>query len=204
MDLETLQRLERAFKPRIFVGLGNGPLLTKAGLSSVQEVDWWQSFELARDVTLHSVPTQHFANRGLTDMDATLWTGYLVQGPSGSSYFAGDTGFGDHFEQVRKRFGSPRLAVLPIGAFRPEWFMGPIHMSPAQALDAHRILGAEMSVAIHFGTFPLADDGETEAPDLLRTEISKVTTPMTPFIVPEFGAGYDVPAAAPSVRAVGQ
>jgi L-ascorbate metabolism protein UlaG (beta-lactamase superfamily) len=204
LDIATLQRLQRERGPRFFVGLGNGALLRDHGIGPVQEVDWWQGFDVGHGVTVYSVPTQHFANRGLGDFDATLWTGYLVKGPSGSAYFAGDTGFGDHFAHVRARFGAPRVALLPIGAFRPEWFMGPIHMSPHQAFQAHQILGAETSVAIHFGTFPLADDGETEAPDLLRAEVAKNEGANT-FIVPEFGRGYDVPAQserrAPTERA---
>jgi Predicted Zn-dependent hydrolases of the beta-lactamase fold len=74
-------------------------------------------------------------------------------------YFAGDTSFGDHFAAIRERFGPPRLALLPIGAYEPRWFMSPVHMSPEDAVRAHRILGAGTSIAIHHGTFQLADDG---------------------------------------------
>jgi L-ascorbate metabolism protein UlaG (beta-lactamase superfamily) len=192
LDLETLKRLERKHRPRFIVGLGNGRLLRDAGIGSVEEVDWWQGLPVGQGVTVYSVPVQHFSNRGLADMDATLWTGFLLKGPSGAAYFSGDTGYGGHFAEVRRRFGPPRVALLPIGAFRPEWFMGPIHMSPQQAIEAHRALGAGLSLAIHFGTFPLADDGETEAPDLLRSELSHIAGGH-PFLVPEFGQGYDVP-----------
>jgi L-ascorbate metabolism protein UlaG (beta-lactamase superfamily) len=74
-------------------------------------------------------------------------------------YFAGDTAFGSHFAQIRERFGSPRLALLPIGAYAPRWFMSPVHMTPDEALRAHKILGARTSIAIHHGTFQLADEG---------------------------------------------
>ncbi len=74
-------------------------------------------------------------------------------------YFAGDTGFGRNFAQIRERFGSPHLALLPIGAYEPRWFMSPIHMAPDDAVKAHRILGAKTSIAIHHGTFQLADEG---------------------------------------------
>ncbi len=73
-------------------------------------------------------------------------------------YFAGDTGFGQHFAGIRERFGPPRLALLPIGAYQPRWFMSPIHMGPEQAVQAHEILGAETSIAIHHGTFQLGDE----------------------------------------------
>jgi len=74
-------------------------------------------------------------------------------------YFAGDTGFGSHFLQIRKKFGSPNLALLPIGAYEPRWFMSAVHMNPEEAVKAHEILGAKTSIAIHHGTFQLGDDG---------------------------------------------
>jgi L-ascorbate metabolism protein UlaG (beta-lactamase superfamily) len=73
-------------------------------------------------------------------------------------YFAGDTGFGSHFVRIRELFGSPRLALLPIGAYEPRWFMSAVHMAPEQALRAHEILGARTSIAIHHGTFQLTDE----------------------------------------------
>ena len=74
-------------------------------------------------------------------------------------YFASDTGFGGHFAQIRKRFGAPRLALLPIGAYEPRWFMSSVHMGPDEAVRAHQILGAQTSIAIHHGTFQLGDEG---------------------------------------------
>jgi L-ascorbate metabolism protein UlaG (beta-lactamase superfamily) len=74
-------------------------------------------------------------------------------------YFSGDTGFGDHFPRIREKFGAPQLALLPFGAYEPRWFMSPVHMAPEEAVRAHQILGAKTSIAIHHGTFQLADDG---------------------------------------------
>src|SRR5687767_1617441 len=94
--------------------------------------------------------------------------GICVQTPSGSICLAGDNGFGDQFPEIRARMGEPRLALIPIGAFRPEWFMSRVHMSPEQAIEAHKQLGARTTVATHYGTFQLADDAETEAPEHIR------------------------------------
>ena len=86
-------------------------------------------------------------------------------------YFAGDTAFGPHFEQIRARFGVPLLSLLPIGAFEPRWFMGPIHMAPEEAIRAHQVLGSRTSIAIHHGTFQLADDGiETAKEQFLQSK----------------------------------
>lgn len=193
LDLPTLVRLRDAFHPRVVTGLGNAKLLTRAGLPLADELDWWQHVPLASDVLLTAVPAQHFSNRSLTDRNVTLWTGFVVQGPSGAAYFAGDTGFGPHYEKIFEKFGRVRVALLPIGAFKPEWFMGPIHMSPSEAVRAHQALHASTSVAIHFGTFPLADDGEREAPDKLRDAMASSGVSPDAFWILGFGEGRDVP-----------
>jgi len=192
LDLPTLQRLRRERgAPRILTGLGNGELLKNAGIAPIDELDWWESREIAPGVKITAVPVQHFSNRGLTDRNRTLWTGFVVSGPAGNVFFAGDTGFGPHFEAIAKRFGPIRLAVLPIGAYRPEWFMGPVHETPAQAAEAQRQLGAATALAIHFGTFPLADDGQDEPIEDLHKALA--AHPDQRFWVLGFGEGRDVP-----------
>jgi L-ascorbate metabolism protein UlaG (beta-lactamase superfamily) len=193
LDLPTLKRLAEAHRPRFFVGLGNRGLLERAGIAAVTEIDWWQAVRLKDDLELVGVPAQHFSNRGLFDRDGTLWLGYLLRGPAGTTYFAGDTGAGPHFAEIRRRFGAPRLALLPIGAFRPEWFMSGVHVSPEEAVAAHETLGAATSVGIHFGTFPLADDGESEAPTALQAALSRRPSATRPrFLVLTHGEGRAV------------
>lgn len=147
---------------------------------------------LTATVDLIAVPNQHFSNRGLFDRDRTLWLGYVLRGPAGLAYFAGDTALGPHYAAIRTRLGPPRLAVLPIGAYRPSWFMSAVHQSPAQALEAHRILGAGTSVAMHFGTFALGDDGEDEPTAALEAELL-TSSPRPRFWVLGFGEGREVP-----------
>ena len=190
LDVPTLRRLRRAFpRVRIFVGLGNGAVEPEL---RAEELDWWQGAPLGRGVTVTAVPSQHFSNRGLCDRDGTLFASYVISGSSGAAYFAGDTGYGPHFAEIRRRMGAPRLAVLPIGAYKPVWFMSAVHMSPADALKAHDDLGAATSVAMHFGTFHLGDDGQDEAPrELLRALEARKPSPR--FWVLGFGEGRDVP-----------
>jgi len=192
MDLSTLRRLARDHHPRFIVGLGNRALLTAAGIERVRELDWWQSSG-AGPLTITSVPAQHFSARGLCDRDAALWTGFVLSGPSGKAYFAGDTGFGPHFRQIRERFGPVRLAMLPIGAYRPEWFMSRIHLSPRDAVRAHDTLGARTSLAIHYGTFRLADDGQQEPLQALQQALSNHNSPSLRFWSLGFGEGRYVP-----------
>jgi L-ascorbate metabolism protein UlaG (beta-lactamase superfamily) len=157
LDLATLHWLAARGESRFVVPVGVGRLLRSRNIGPVHELDWGESLSLA-PVTIHSVPALHFSARGIFDRNRTLWCGYVIGAADRTVYFAGDTAFGDHFAQIRKRFGASRLALLPIGAYEPRWFMSPSHMAPDDAVRAHQILGAQTSIAIHHGTFQLGDD----------------------------------------------
>jgi L-ascorbate metabolism protein UlaG (beta-lactamase superfamily) len=191
LDLPTLKRLAAVHKTRFLTGLGNGRLLAGAGIAQVTELDWWQSAEASGGRRIISVPAQHFSGRGFRDRNRTLWCGFLIETPVGSVYFAGDTALGPHFEEIRRRFGPPRVALLPIGAYRPSWFMAPAHISPEEAVRAHRMLGASTSIAIHYGTFALGDDGAEEPIDALRRALGESGGLATTFVVIRFGEGRD-------------
>lgn len=167
LDLPTLRRLAAAHDPEIFCPLGVGSKVRRAGLERVREMDWWQH-QSWQGIGVHCVPAQHFSARTPFDRNRTLWCGWMLETSCGRVYFAGDTGFGPLFQAIAERFAPIRLALLPIGAYEPEWFMGPVHMTPEQAIEAKSILRASLAAAIHFGTFALADDGETEPVDRLR------------------------------------
>ncbi len=190
LDLPTLQRLANRWpNAQFFAGLGNAALLRANGLTTVTELDWWQSRDL-RGIQIHSVPNQHYSNRGSSDSNGSLWSAWVIKSAAGYAYFGGDTGYGPHFTHVYERFGAPRVAVLPIGAYLPEALMRPIHMSPRDAVQAATDLHAPLSVPMHFGTFALADDGEFEAP----TEVQRVSKETgVPFKVLGFGESVDVP-----------
>jgi L-ascorbate metabolism protein UlaG (beta-lactamase superfamily) len=158
LDLPTLRRLAACGDPTFIVPAGVARLLRSQNVGPVRELDWGESFSLP-GFTIHCVPAMHFSSRGIYDRNRTLWCGYVIQSQERLVYFAGDTGFGRHFAQIRERFGSPHLALLPIGAYEPRWFMSPVHMGPDEAVRAHQILGAKTSIAIHHGTFQLADEG---------------------------------------------
>ena len=187
MDLPTLRRLATRGNSKFIVPAGAGRLLRSAKLESVHELDWGQSLSL-QNFTVHCVPALHFSARGLFDRNKSLWCGYVIEFRERLAYFAGDTAFGPHFAQIRELFRSPRLALLPIGAYQPRWFMSPVHMGPDEAVRAHEILGAETSVAIHHGTFQLADDGlDTAKRELLAR------APQDSFLVLNNGQFAEIP-----------
>ncbi len=174
LDLPTLRRLAAGGGPTFIVPAGVSRLLRSENIGPAHELDWGESFLLRgpslQGSTIHCVPAMHFSGRGIFDRNRTLWCGYAIECGGRLVYFAGDTGFGSHFAQIRERFGPPDLALLPIGAYEPRWFMAPIHMSPEEAIRAHEILGARRSIAIHHGTFRLADEGIDTPREQLETQ----------------------------------
>ncbi|HXN46606.1 MAG TPA: MBL fold metallo-hydrolase [Bryobacteraceae bacterium] len=157
LDLPTLRRLAALGNSTFIVPSGVGRLLRSEKIGPTHELDWGESVSLA-GFDIHSVPAMHFSSRTMLDLNTTAWCGYVIERQNQCVYFAGDTAFGSHFAQIREKFGPPRLALLPIGAYEPRWFMSRVHMGPDEALRAHEILGAQTSVAIHHGTFQLTDE----------------------------------------------
>lgn len=193
LDLPTLRRIAQHQAPQVITTLGNGPLVRKTGLRAVAELDWWESFALPGGMRITCVPAQHFSGRGMRDTYKTLWGGFVLESPGGCVYFAGDTGYAGHFKDIHERFGPVRLALLPIGAYKPEWFMWPGHMGPQGALKAHAELQARTSLAMHFGVFPLGDDGQHEAADELQAALATADLHGTRFLLPQWGRRIDIP-----------
>ncbi len=193
LDLPTLRAIAARQRPAVITTLGNGPLIRQAGFENVTELDWWGETGLPGGMRVSCVPAQHFSGRGMRDTYKTLWGGFVLEGSGGPVYFAGDTGYAGHFAEIGRRFGPVRLALLPIGAYKPEWFMWPGHMGPEGALKAHAELGARASMAMHFGVFPLGDDGRYEAAEALKAGIEKAPLNDSRFILPTWGQGIELP-----------
>jgi L-ascorbate metabolism protein UlaG (beta-lactamase superfamily) len=165
LDEPTLRRLGQA--PTYVVPLGNGPRVGRRSGGKVVELDWWGTTEVAGlEVTL--VPAQHWSQRGLLDRNRTLWGGFVVRGGGKSVYFAGDSAYFSGFAEIGRRFPQLDVALLPVGAYDPEWFMRRQHLSPADAMQAFVDLGARRLVAMHWGTFKLSDEPLDEPPVLLE------------------------------------
>lgn len=170
MDVATLARLWTAHRPRIITPLGNDPIVRRAvpGIE-IAVGDWGDAFRLSGDVEVVLHPANHWSARGMRDRRMALWCGFVLRTSQGVVYCSGDTGYGDGaiFRDVPKRFGAPRLAILPIGAYEPKWFMHPQHVSPAEAVQIAADTSAEWAVGCHWGTFRLSNEGpEQPAIDL--------------------------------------
>ncbi len=163
MDFPTLRRLSGALA---VTALGNGPRLQKVGFQRVVELDWWQSHREG-SLTFTLVPSRHWCMRAPGTRNEALWGGFVVEGPEGTVYHAGDTAWFEGFGEIGKRFRID-WALLPIGAYHPGWFFGPQHMNPEEALRAFEDLNAHNFVAMHWGTFRLTDEPLGEPPERLR------------------------------------
>jgi L-ascorbate metabolism protein UlaG (beta-lactamase superfamily) len=190
-DAPTLRALEARWRPLVVTPLGNGRLLRSLGIRRIEELDWWQDATTS-PVHITLTPAQHFSARTPFDRNRALWGGFVVKSNDRRIFFAGDTGYAPHFRDVNARCGRIDLALLPIGAYEPRWFMRDIHMNPAEAVEAHRDLGAARSIGMHFGTFQLTLEGIDDP--IRALDEARRASGLAPeaFRAPDFGESFVV------------
>jgi len=185
LDLASLKQLDEKFHPLFLVPLGDKKLLASEGIANVKEMDWYQT-EMVNGQPITFLPAQHWSARWINDKNESLWGSYMM-GKEFKVYFAGDTGYGAHFQKVREKAGAPDVALLPIGAYEPRWFMKEHHMNPEDAVMAHKDLGAKKSIGMHFGTFQLTDEGIDAPIDALKEARQKYGLADENFITLDIG-----------------
>lgn len=161
LDLATLSRLAAAHRPRVITPLGNDAIMRNRDPAiDAEGYDWGERVDLGAGLVVKLVATRHWSARNLFDRNMSLWASFIVETPAGRIYFVADSGYGDgrHFRRARERHGPFRLAILPIGAYEPRWFMREQHMNPTEAVQAFIDCGAELALGHHFGTFQLTDE----------------------------------------------
>ncbi len=181
LDLPTLERV----KAPIVAGLGLERWFRDRGLFAT-ELGWW-STTTVRGVRVTFVPAQHWSRRSLLDTNRTLWGGFVIEGTRATVYHSGDSAWFDGFAEIGRRFPAIDAALLPIGAYDPAWFMESMHLNPEQALRAFRELGARTFVAMHWGTFKLADEPLDEPPRRVEAECARLGLPAERVRIPAVG-----------------
>jgi L-ascorbate metabolism protein UlaG (beta-lactamase superfamily) len=194
MDLPTLRQVRSRWSPPTATGLGNARHLAKAGIRSAVELDWWQSTELA-GARVTYVPAQHFSSRGLHDRNRCLWGGFIIEVRGAVVYFAADSGYCPYFAEIGRRFPRIDLALLPIGAYEPRWFMRQHHVNPEEAVRAHLDLRPCRSLGMHFGTFQLTDEAIDAPVSALRQAEARAGVAASDFDILAFGETREYPAA---------
>ncbi|PYQ13675.1 MAG: metallohydrolase [Acidobacteria bacterium] len=171
LDLPSVRALARR-GVRFIVPRGLGELVRRAGAEAT-ELDWWEQVQVG-PVGVHCVPAQHFSGRTPFDRNRRLWAGFVVTGPTRRFYHAGDTGRFEGFAEIGRRLGPIDLAAMPIGAYLPRRMMGPVHVTPEEALQGALAAGAARVAAMHWGTFDLADEPLDEPPRRFRAEAGRL------------------------------
>lgn len=193
LDLPSLYQLGQQLETRVLCPLDNAALLRQAGSFPIEALDWWEERELFGGLKVTCVPAQHSSGRGWCDHNQSLWGGFVIEGESGRIYFSGDTGYGPHFEEIGKRFGPFRFSLLPIGGYAPNWIKGVDHLSPKEAVLAHKALQSESSLAIGFGCFQLSDEKRGEPPKKLSQSLRHGAVSKEHFWLLQPGEGRLVP-----------
>lgn len=185
LDLPTLRKLEAHSSPMYVTTLGVGQFLKKHGLKNVAELGWWDS--ISTRLKIHCVPAQHSSGRGFFDRDNTLWGGFILESRGKRVYYSGDTGYGKFFKTIQRKYGDMDVSFIPIGAYQPRWFMYPVHVGPLEALRIHKDVKSKTSIAMHFGTFALADEGQGEAESDLMQALQRTDISPNQFLIPTEG-----------------
>lgn len=162
LDLRTIKKLWKKFHPRMIAPLGTDHSIKSFDSEiKVETYDWHEAVEISDKVKFHVEPAHHWSARQLFDQRMALWAALLIDTPAGKIYFVGDTAYagGEHFKKIHQQYGKPDVAILPMGAYEPRWFMEQVHMNPDDMVRAHIDLGKPaMTIPSHYDVFPLASE----------------------------------------------
>jgi len=175
MDMATLTRLAHERPCPIITPLGNDTILRNAITKVDARAYDWDDVVRIGDLAVHLVPAQHWSARGLFDRRMALWCGFVIGAAAGNIYVCGDTGYGDGrlFREIFLKHGGMRLALLPIGAYEPRWFMREQHVDPEEAVRIFQDVDAQNALGCHWGTFRLTDEAIDEPPKRLAVALER-------------------------------
>lgn len=161
LDVRTLSRIAAVHRARVITPLGNDVVMRNFDRTIAAEAyDWGDRVDIGGGMAVTLVAARHWSARNLSDRNMMLWASFVIETPGGRIYFVADSGYGDgrYFRAAGERYGPFKLAILPIGAYEPRWFMRDHHMNPAEAVQALSDCGGELALAHHHGTFQLTDE----------------------------------------------
>jgi len=195
LDMKTLLRLHHKFSPKIYSGLKINKILQKGHKDLIcHEMGWWDNIEFKEGVKIHFLPAKHWSGRnGFYNHNTSLWGSFTLETKGGNIYFAGDTGYANHFSLIKEHFHSFRLSLLPIGAYEPRYFLKDFHTNPEEAVLAHKELNSKYSMAIHYGTFKLSDEEINQPGEDLLTSLASHNIDPNHFRLIKEGDNWEIP-----------
>ncbi len=195
MDAATLKLLSRRHDPLIVTPLGNDTIMQKfLPRGRFETMDWGESID-THGIRIHAEPCHHWSARGTNDRRMALWAAFVFETPAGKIFHVGDTGFhdGSHYRAIAEKHGELRLAILPIGAYEPRWFMKGQHQSPEEAVAGLKLCGAKTAIGHHWGTFQLTNEAIHHPVDHLAQALEKEGINSNQFRALLPGENLDVP-----------
>ncbi|KQM85664.1 hypothetical protein ASE70_17680 [Sphingomonas sp. Leaf22] len=193
LDVATLQRLHAVHDPLMVMPLGNDAVV-RAAVPAARCVtgDWWDRLALGDEIATTVTPAYHWSNRWPSDTRMMLWGGHYLETPAGAIWFVGDTGYGDGriFGEIRGHLGAPDVALIPIGAYAPRWFMAAQHVDPVEAVRIFCDVGADRALGIHWGTFQLTDEARGAPVEELSAALEVAGVAPERFVAAEAGGFF--------------
>lgn len=195
LDIESLKQLNQRFAPLVITPLGNDTIIHQEIPSmQIKTLDWGENVPLSPSVFVVLEPMQHWSARGVFDRNEALWGAFVITGEGAPIYFLADAGYAKSLsKQIINKYGPPRLSILPIGAYEPEWFMGYAHVTPAQAVETLRDLGGGFAMATQHEVFPMADEAYSAPRDDLEHALIDYDVDPKLFLVPKVGEWFLIP-----------
>lgn len=196
LNLTTFERLHARHSPTILTPIGNDTIMRKHLRDGrFIATDWGDRTEISPDVTIDTEPCHHWSARGRRDRRMALWAAFVINTPHGKIYHIGDTGFHDgiHYAAAARKHGEFRLAILPIGAYEPRWFMRAQHQNPDEAVKGMQIANAAYAVGHHWGTFQLTDEAIDAPPHALSVALDEAGVARERFPALRPGEIFNVP-----------
>jgi len=188
LDADTIEQFENA---ECLIPLKMGALIEDMNPAlTYQEAGWYQEYNLDEAFKVTFLPAQHWYRRSAFDTNTVLWGSFMIETGEQTLYFSGDTAYGEHFKTISNLFGNIDLAILPIGAYAPRWFMHTNHASPEESVDAFKELNAKKFMPMHYGTFDLSDEPMGEPIELLKAAMLNTTNEQDRLAIVDIGEIY--------------
>ncbi|MBF0361728.1 MAG: MBL fold metallo-hydrolase [Oligoflexia bacterium] len=186
LDQPSIKQLIYKFNPTFIVPIGNKQYIEEMGSKKIIELDWWQTTS-QKDINIVVVPAQHWSLRFPGSRNKALWSGFIIESAKIKILFSGDCGYSNTFKDIKEKFGQIDISIIPIGSYSPRWFMQVQHMDPEDAVKAHIDLNSNLSIANHYGTFQLSDEGIDDPIKELKIQLKKYNIADNLFLTPKNG-----------------